>query len=97
MGLLLVPIIIQSLRLSQDAEFVLYHDYPSVWNVSNGNLHIFPKLLYNVPEMGFSEEDIRTGHYTINQNEYDNVLFHFFSETFSFMEAFFFRFTGAQH
>lgn len=56
--------------LFQDAEFVLYQSYSSVWNVSYGNLHIYPKLLHHVPELGFSESDIRSGHYIIDPREY---------------------------
>lgn len=55
--------------LFQDAEFVVYENYPSVWNVSHGNLNIYPKLLYRVPESGFSEQDIRTGRFVIDPRE----------------------------
>lgn len=72
---------------------MLYHDYPSVWNVSNGNLHIYPKLLYTVPEIGYSEEDIRTGRYTINQNEYDNFRFQPLFKPFSLNEPNIYRCT----
>lgn len=48
---------------------MLYENYPSVWNVSNGNLNIFPKLLYRVHESGFSENDIRSGHFLIDSRD----------------------------
>lgn len=48
---------------------MLYHKYQSVWNVSNGNLHIFPKLLVDVPDNSFSENDIRTGRIQLPLNE----------------------------
>ncbi|XP_031637248.1 gram-negative bacteria-binding protein 1-like isoform X2 [Contarinia nasturtii] len=53
----------------EDAEFVIYHSYSSVWNVSQGSLNIFPKLLYRIQESGFSEADIRTGHFLIDSKE----------------------------
>lgn len=53
----------------QDAEFVVYENYPSIWNVTYGNLNIFPKLLYQVPESGFSENDIRSGRFVIDNRE----------------------------
>lgn len=44
---------------TEDAEFVLYQNYSEVWNVSNGNLHIFPKLLTDFTD--FSVERLRGG------------------------------------
>lgn len=44
---------------TEDAEFVLYHQYHDVWNVSNGNLYIFPKLLTSLTDFG--EERLRNG------------------------------------
>lgn len=44
---------------TEDAEFVLYHQHPDIWNVSNGNLYIFPKLLTSLND--FPEERLQNG------------------------------------
>lgn len=55
---------------TDDAEFVLYHRYPTTWNVSNGMLHIFPKLITTLPE--FSEDRLRAGEIDLG-TEYDVI------------------------
>lgn len=44
---------------TEDAEFVLYQSYPDIWNVSNGNLYVFPKLLTDIAD--FTEDRLRSG------------------------------------
>lgn len=53
----------------QDAEFVVYQNYSSVWNVTRGYLNIFPTLIQETPESGISQHQIRNGRINIDQKE----------------------------
>lgn len=53
---------------SEDVEFVVYENYYNVWNVSNGNLNIYPQLLSESPN--WSSDGIETGSFDISSDRY---------------------------
>lgn len=59
----------QDVRLqddSEDVEFVVYENYNNVWNMSNGNLNIYPQLLTE----SASYDDVQSGSFDISPDRY---------------------------